>query len=149
MARGRKSSFKPEFSEAARKLCELGATDVQLADFFHVSINTIGNWKSEHAEFLGALKQGKAEADERVTRSLYHRAVGYTFDSEKVQVLRDGTVVRVPIREHVAPDTTACIFWLKNREPEKWRDRVEHTGKDGEPLMASLSITFVKPEDKA
>jgi hypothetical protein len=126
---GRPTSFKPEFCEQAAKLCELGATDVEMADFFKVATSTFYLWKNEHKDFSEALKSGKAASDERVERSLYHRAIGYTFESEKVFQFQ-GAIVRTPTREHVPPDTTACIFWLKNRRREEWRDRQdhEHTG---------------------
>ena len=67
-----------------------------------------------------------------VERSLYSRAVGYSFNSEKIFCNKDGEVTRVPIVEHVPPDVTAQIFWLKNRDPAHWRDawQMEHvTGK--------------------
>jgi hypothetical protein len=126
---GRPSKYQSTFASQAAKLCDLGATDEDLADFFSVSVRTIARWKSQHEEFCQALKGDKAQADDRVERSLYQRAVGYTYDSEEVRVLRDGTVVRVPTRTHVPPDTTAMIFWLKNRRPDLWRDKheVEHT----------------------
>lgn len=123
--RGRPTAYKPECAEQAEKLCKLGATDVELADFFKVSINTIANWQRQHPEFLGALKAGKEEADNRVERSLFHRANGYTFESEKVFQFQ-GEIVRAETREHVPPDTTACIFWLKNRRPDLWRDKQDH-----------------------
>jgi len=126
MAKGRPSAYQPQYAEQATKLCELGATDVDLADFFGVTITTIKNWKSSYPDFLAALKLGKETVDNRVERSLYQRAMGYTFDAEKIQVLRDGTVVRVPHREHVPPDTVACIFWLKNRRKDQWRDVQSH-----------------------
>lgn len=124
---GRPSSYKPEFVEQARKLCELGATDIDLADFFEVSGRTIYRWQAEFPEFCQALKAGKAAADERVERSLYHKAVGYTHDAVKI-FLPAGAAkpVYAPYREHVAPDTTAAIFWLKNRRPEQWRDVQKH-----------------------
>lgn len=127
---GRPSPYKPEFPEQARKLCELGATDVELADFFEVSVVTIWAWQRRHEDFLKAIKVGKEQADDRTERSLFHRANGYTFESEKVFQFR-GQIVRAQTREHVPPDTTACIFWLKNRRPELWRDRQEqhHSGK--------------------
>lgn len=134
---GRPSSFKPEFVEQAKKLCALGATDVELADFFKVSINTIGNWKAQHPDFLGALKLGKEAADERVSTSLYQRAMGYTHEAVKIFMPAGAKKpVLVPYREHVPPDTTAMIFWLKNRRPAEWRERshVEHTGADGGPI---------------
>lgn len=112
---------------------------MELAEYFGVSDRTIYRWKASHPEFCQALKTGKEQADERVERSLYHRAVGYTFDSEEIRVLRDGTVVRVPKKEHVAPDTTAAIFWLKNRRKETWRDRREVTGEDGTPIQIVIS----------
>jgi hypothetical protein len=118
---GRPSSFKPEFIEQARKLCELGATDEEVAAFFDVSTRTIYRWQSANEGFCQSLKAGKVAADERVERSLYHRAVGYTFDSEKVFQFQ-GQIVRTPTKEHVPPDTTAAIFWLKNRKPSEWRD---------------------------
>src|SRR6478609_11359678 len=129
---GRPSSFRPEFVEQARKLCELGATDLELADFFEVDVRTIYRWQAQQDAFCHALKAGKVAADERVTRSLYHRACGYTHDAVKI-FQHQGEPVRVPYREHVPPDTTAAIFWLKNRRPEEWRDRHNHeiTGKNG------------------
>lgn len=140
MAGGRPTKYKPEFAAQAKKLCNLGATDVDLAEFFEVTVRTIYRWQIERKEFCHATKVGKATSDDRVERSLYHRAIGYTFESEKIMTVSIGnnqgsSVERVPIVEHVPPDTTAMIFWLKNRRPSDWRDRVEHTGKDGEPLI--------------
>jgi hypothetical protein len=133
---GRPSSYKPEFVHQAEALCKLGATDVELSDFFDVSINTIGNWKTQHADFLGALKAGKDIADDRVERSLYQRAIGYTYDAVKIFMpASHNEPVYAPYREHAAPDTTACIFWLKNRRKVDWRDRQELTGADGKDLI--------------
>ena len=120
----RPSKFKPEFIEQARKLCELGATDMEIADFFGVVPSTVYKWKNENPEFSEALKSGKEEADNRVERSLYHKAVGYTFPSVKI-FNANGSPLRVKYREHVPPDTTAAIFWLKNRRPDEWRDKAE------------------------
>lgn len=126
---GRPSLYKPGFVEQARKLCQLGATDVEIADFFRIAVSTLGNWKLDHPEFLEALKEGKAEADKRVEESLYHRAVGYSHDAVKIFMPAGADKpVHAPYREHYPPDTTAAIFWLKNRQPERWRDKqiVEH-----------------------
>lgn len=136
--RGRPSSYKTEFSKQAEKFCKLGATDLELADFFGVTINTIGNWKSQFPEFLGALKLGKDAADDRVESSLYQKAIGYTFESEKVFQFQ-GDIVRAATREHVPPDTTAMIFWLKNRRKDTWRDRQELSGPEG----GAIPVRFV------
>jgi len=127
---GRPPKYQPTFAVQAEKLCSLGATDVELADFFGVTIRTIIRWSVEHEEFCHAVKKAKGAFDDAVERRLYERAMGYTFDSEKVMAVK-GEVVRVPIREHVAPDVTAQIFWLKNRQPGRWREKqqVELSGE--------------------
>lgn len=132
--RGRPSAYRPEFAAQAAKLCALGATDVELADFFGVSIRTLDGWKVRHEEFLRALKASKEEADNRVERSLFQRATGYTHDAVKIFMPAGAKKpVFAEYREHVPPDTTACIFWLKNRRREEWRDKVdhEHAGPNG------------------
>jgi hypothetical protein len=107
----------------------LGATDRDLAAAFNTTITTIDNWRAKHPEFLGALKLGKNEADNRVERSLYQKAVGYSYDAVKIFMPAGAKrPVIVPYREHVPPSDVACIFWLKNRDPAKWRDawQLEH-----------------------
>lgn len=129
---GRPSGYKPEYAEQAEKLCRLGATDIELADFFEVSDRTIYRWQSIYPDFCQALKAGKETADDRVERSLFHRATGYSFDSEKVFQYQ-GEIIRAKTREHVPPDTTAMIFWLKNRRQGDWRDVHKHEhGKPGD-----------------
>lgn len=127
---GRPPVYQTTFVEQARKLCALGATDMELADFFGVARSTIYAWRNEHEEFSDAVIAGKDRADHRVERALFERAVGYTFESEKV-FQHQGEIVRAPIREHVPPDAGAALNWLKNRQPDKWRDKqvVEHDGK--------------------
>jgi hypothetical protein len=123
---GRPTLYKPEYAEQAAKLCALGATDAELADFFKVTTVTIWRWQSAHVEFCNALKRGKYAADERVERSLYARAMGYTFDAVKIFMPAGAKEpVYAKYQEHVPPDTTAAIFWLKNRRAEQWRDKSE------------------------
>jgi hypothetical protein len=125
---GRPKLFRPEFVSQAQKLCLLGATDIEIADFFEIHVATLYRWKAQYEEFCEALKSGKTAADERVERSLYHRATGYTFEAVKIFMPAGAdNPVYAPYREHVAPDPTACIFWLKNRRPDEWRDRHDHT----------------------
>jgi transcriptional regulator with XRE-family HTH domain len=122
---GRPPEYREEYVVEARKLCQLGATDDDLADFFEVSRMTIKRWETGYPEFNKALKRGKEAADDRVERSLYARATGYTYDSEKI-FNNEGDITRVNTLEHVPPDVTACIFWLKNRRPAEWRDKTDH-----------------------
>ena len=125
----RPSKYQPEFATQAAKLCALGATDSQLADFFEVAVSTISLWKVQHDEFSEALNVSKDQADAKVEQSLYRRALGYECDEVDIRVI-DKEVIQTPIRKIYPPDTTACIFWLKNRKTAEWRDKVEqeHTG---------------------
>ena len=123
MPAGRPTLYRDEFAEQALKLCRLGATDRELADFFEVSEQTINAWKDTQPEFLESLKEGKAKADAEVADKLFRRATGYSHEAVKV-FLPSGTTepIYAPYIERYAPDTTACIFWLKNRRPDLWRD---------------------------
>jgi len=125
----RPSKYKPEFIKQVEKLCALGATDIEIADFFEVSVATLYRWKNEYPEFCESLKVSKEIADDRVERSLFARANGYEHDEVDIRVVA-GEVVQTPIRKFYPPDTTACIFWLKNRRQSAWRDKqdVEHSG---------------------
>lgn len=148
---GRPSKFKPEFVEQAAKLAALGATDREVAEFFGVDERTLNRWKHEKPEFCQSLKVGKEAADERVEQSLYRRAVGYTYDSEKVFQFQ-GKIVRAAVTEHVPPDTTAGIFWLKNRKPDEWRDRQQvEVGRPGDfDRMSDEELAdFVRAEAQA
>jgi hypothetical protein len=89
-----------------------------------VKVSTIYCWKKAHPEFSEALKKGKTLADAEVAEKLYHRACGYSHPAVKI-FQYEGTPVEVPYTEHYPPDTTAAIFWLKNRQPSKWRDKRE------------------------
>lgn len=149
MAGGRPSSYKPEYAEQARKLCRLGATDKELADFFGTSEQTINAWKKAHPGFLESLRAGKELADAEVADKLYRRATGYEHEAVKIVAdAKTGAEHVVPYTERYPPDTTAAIFWLKNRRPDLWRDKVqnEHTGKDGAALVVEV-VRF--GEDKA
>jgi hypothetical protein len=121
---GRPSKYRREYPEQAAKLCALGATDAQLADFFSVDEKTINTWKKKHPEFLQSLKEAKDDLDAKVERGLFEKATGYSVKEEKV-FNNNGEPMIVPITKNYPPDTTAMIFWLKNRQPSKWRDKPE------------------------
>jgi hypothetical protein len=133
--RGRPSKFDPSFVERARAMCEQGATDLEMADAFGVSSSTFYAWRHQYPEFSEAVIAGKEAADDRVERAFFNRAVGYTFESEKVFQFQ-GQIVRADTREHVPPDPGAALNWLKNRRPDKWRDKQvhEHSGPNGAPI---------------
>lgn len=135
---GRKSLFKPEYVQMAKRIALLGATDAELGGVFSVSLSTIEDWKRTHVEFRNALKEGKTIADSEVANRLYRRALGYSHKAVKIFCTKEGDIVEAPFTQHYAPDTTACIFWLKNRRPDQWRDRqaVDLTVTPGTGVLA-------------
>lgn len=142
-AGGRPTKYDPKFCEQGAKLCKLGATDEQLADFFGVAVSTLNLWKHEHPEFSESLKGAKDEANERVKRALFERAIGYTHEAVKI-FNHEGEPLVVPYTEHYPPDTAAAFIWLKNREPENWKDKQQHelTGKDGAPITPIINLSL-------
>lgn len=146
MPAGRPSKYKPEMVEQVRKLCLLGATDAELADFFDVSLATLYTWRSRYPEFLDAQKIGKAECDDRVERSLYQRAIGYSHPDTHISNYQ-GVITETPIVKHHAPDTTAAIFWLKNRRKEDWRDRQDHEHTHSISTQLADALTRVATYD--
>lgn len=129
---GQPTKYKDEYADLAFKFCLLGADNVRLAELFEVSLATIHNWRNAHPEFLDAIKRGKQEADAVIASSLYHRAKGYEHPEDDIRSV-NGEIVITPTIKHYPPDTTAAIFWLKNRQNSYWRDRKEHdlTSSDG------------------
>jgi hypothetical protein len=121
---GRPTLYRPEYVKQAVMLCKLGATDPELADFFDVSIGTIKMWAVQHEDFLAARMSGKLAYDDRVEHALAARALGYEHDEVDIRVV-EGQIVQTPIRKHYPPDSTAAIFWLKNRRSGAWKDRTE------------------------
>lgn len=125
----RPSGYRKDFAKQAEKLCRLGATDKEVADFLEVDVATVYRWKHRYPEFCDALKSGKVYADERVERSLYQKATGFEYVEQqaiKVKVSsQEEKIEVVDVIRHSPTDTTAAIFWLKNRRPAEWRDRRE------------------------
>lgn len=122
--KGRPTKYKKEYDEQVFKLCLLGATNEEIANFFEVNADTIYEWQNKHKGFSEAIKKGKYKADAEVAASLYKRATGYAQDTVKVFQFQ-GEPVIVPVVEHIEPDTGACMAWLKNRQARLWRDKKE------------------------
>lgn len=121
---GRPSKYKQEYAEQARKLCLLGATDAKLADFFEVDEATINRWKHDFPEFCKSLKAGKIQADAEIAESLFNRAKGYVAPDLDIKMY-EGEIIETPYMKHYPPDATSMIFWLKNRQPDLWREKRE------------------------
>ncbi len=132
----RPTDYRQEYAEQAHKLCLLGFTDKQLAVFFGVNESTINRWKQKYPEFCKSIKSGKVIADAQVAESLFKRATG--IEVTEVEVRDDGKKkVKRVTKKHIPPDPTAQIFWLKNRQPELWRDKptVENSVQEAVPVQ--------------
>lgn len=130
---GAPTKYKKEYNEQTFKICLLGATDSDLAGFFNVSESTINKWKLDYPEFSESIRRGKEEADANVANRLYKRALGYSHAEEKI-FNDQGSILRADTVKHYPPDTTAAIFWLKNRQPKKWRDSKLIQGDEENPI---------------
>ncbi len=106
-----------------------GLTDEQIAVNMGIGYSTLQTWKSKYQDIQDTLKRGKDVIDIQVENALLKRALGYRYTEvtrEKVFNAKTGEFELTPTKEvtkEVAPDTTAQIFWLKNRRPEQWRDK--------------------------
>ncbi|MCD8357463.1 MAG: helix-turn-helix domain-containing protein [Clostridia bacterium] len=102
-----------------------GLTDEQIAHNMGITARTLYLWKEKYIQIFQSLKKGKEVVDIQVENALLKRALGYEYTEEKVEISeKDGKKV-VQTVKHVVPDTTALIFWLKNRKSEKWRNKPE------------------------
>ncbi len=102
-----------------------GLTDEQIAHNMGIAYSTLKNWKDKHMAILAALKKGKEVVDLQVENALLKRALGYEYEEVKEKYELGDLTERTVTKKQVIPDTTAQIFWLKNRKPEKWRDKQE------------------------
>jgi hypothetical protein len=146
---GRPTKYRHEYAQQAYKLALEGFTDKKIAGFFKVKERTINNWKDKHPEFFQSLKRGKDDFDTNVIeRILAKRATGYQYTEVTRAVSKEvdpstGKAPLVTVKEvtkEVSPDPTSIIFWLKNRQPERWRDKQSiDLGFNAETLNAILT----------
>lgn len=116
------SLYKAEYAEQAEKLWGyMGCTDDEVAAFFGVSRDTLLTWADKHPAMARARKI-KDVLDGDVVKSLYRRAMGYEHPDVVFHVVGP-RLVRTAVTKHYPPDPASMIFWLKNRQREKWRDK--------------------------
>jgi len=143
---GRPTKYQEEYNEQARKLCLLGATDKDLADFFNVNADTIYEWKKVHEKFSESISQGKIIADMEVADALYKGTkdrIVVEQQAFKIKVGQYEEQIEVVDVEKVIPaDFRNQQFWLKNRSPKNWRDKQEigQTDKDGNDVVPTVTV---------
>ena len=116
-----------------------GLTNEQIAENMGINPDTLYTWQNRFTEIAEALKKGKEIADREVENALYKRAIGMEYTETKQLIDTDGKKRVEKATKFIPPDSTAIIYWLKNRKPDIWRDRkeTEITGKDGGPIEVS------------
>lgn len=103
-----------------------GLTDEQIAQNIRISRETLYAWKKKYPDISDALKRGKEIVDRQVENALLRRALGYEYEEVKEKFEYGEITERTVTKKEVVPDTTAQIFWLKNRKPDKWRDKPDY-----------------------
>lgn len=125
-AGGRPTKYNKEFHPLLVKaFAKNGMTDVEIAKELGIDEKTITNWKKKYKEFFLSLKEGKESKDDQVENSLLRRALGCTVKETRKGTSDKKGEYKEEIEREIAPETIACIFWLKNRRPGRWRDRQE------------------------
>jgi len=127
--RGRKPRFNKEMINQAYEYASQGLTQEEIAHNLGISERTFYEWLKKYPQLGEAVKKGKEEAIHKVENALFKRAMGYEYQEIKVHrvIRKDGTVYerQEVMKKHMPPDTTAIIFFLKNRAPDRWADRKE------------------------
>ncbi|OBU40706.1 hypothetical protein [Photobacterium damselae] len=139
------NKYQSAYVAQTYKLCLLGATDDELADFFDVSRDTIKNWANKHSEFADARRAGKLQADAEVSHKLFQRAIGYKVKKQKV--LSSGDVVEYV--EELPPETRAMEYWLSCRQRQLWgkNQKIELAGDATNPLAFLLAEVATDAEN--
>ena len=120
-----------------------GLTDEQIAKNMGIAYSTLREWKKKYSAISAALKRGKEVVDFEVENALYKNAMGGYIEEEKTYISEVNGVVpkrKEIFKRYIKPDTTAQIFWLKNRKPDKWRDKPKDTSETTEDKSANIFL---------
>lgn len=148
---GRKSKYKPEYDILAHKYALLGLTDAKMSDLFDVDESTFNRWKKAYPSFRASIKEAKEIADAEVVHSLRQRALGATTKEVRTTTNPDGEITTQVTTKQNPPDATSAIFWLKNRQPQHWRDKQvqEHAlNLDLAAFFANIKSTLGPPSER-
>ena len=125
-----------------------GLTNEQIANNIGINVKTLYDWKNKKSDICNALKKGKEVVDIEVENALLKRALGYSYKEVTKEQVKNPTtgqyemMITKEVTKEVQPDTTAQIFWLKNRKPGKWRDKVVDT--ENEEAITNATDILVK-----
>jgi hypothetical protein len=139
---GAKTKFHEKMLDQVFEMALLGLTDVQMAKVLGICDATFDNYKNDYPLFLGSLTRGKAEADGKVARAMYNRAIGVIIKEEALT--RDGEVVT--LHKELPSDTAAAKHWLSNRQRALWANNGENTITTTTPLVITLDKSELNSE---
>jgi hypothetical protein len=123
--RGPKTKFNEKIGEAFVRLTEEGKTLEEAADLLGFSKKTLCTWMGKHVDLGVAVREARKPADELVEAALFRRATGYSHPEEKVAISKLGDVIPYVVEKRYPPDTQAAVFWLRNRQPKRWKEKTE------------------------
>lgn len=143
-----------------------GLIDQQIADNMGINVKTLYEWKNNYSNISNALKESKDTADRQVENAMFKSAVGFEYDEETFETIHLRSTITDPdtgdekeviyeskevlvkrVKKVVAPNTTAGIFWLKNRKPEVWRDRIENAIITPEPIKMQMDLSKISTDE--
>lgn len=117
-----------------------GCTDKEIAANIDINPDTLYTWKKKFPILADTLKKGKDVVDRQVEKSLLQRALGYSYEETSKKYEGGVMTERKVTKKHIPPDTTAQIFWLKNRKPEQWRDKPQSESASDKVLAKAIEI---------
>ena len=146
--RGRRTTFHPAYCKQAGVLAGYGLKLNQIAQALGVTPQTISGWRNKYPEFDEAITSAKLDIDRQVEAALFQRATGYDAPDTHVSQF-EGRIIKTPLIKHYPPDITAASLWLRNRQPQRWRDKteIEHAGTVS--VVQELAIAIVQERKKA
>ncbi len=149
--RGQPTKFNCTIARRIIELIQEGKTDPQIASAIGVSVRSLKYWKAGKPDFLHAVQEAKSIADDLVEAALFNRATGYSHRAVKMFYNKDtGEIVTQKYIQHHPPDTGAATFWLKNRQPKRWREKTDvvFPDKNGNPQAIAPSRFDGMTEDQ-
>lgn len=131
--------YRDEYADQAFQLSLLGLTNDEMATFFSISTKTFDNWLNKYVEFREGVKAGREAADARVANALFKRAVGMVTEETKVFMYK-GSLVKTKVKKHHIPDLQSQVFWLTNRQKQRWARNPVDMGDDSPPMKVTFEV---------
>ena len=121
-------------------MARAGMTDEQICKKIGITVATLYNWRKYSPEFDKALRQTKEIVDYEVENALERLCYGFEKDEVTVKQRNGTTVEKTIVRKYYPPNVTAIIWWLKNRQPDRWKDRKEIESDNKNDSTITLNI---------